>query len=202
MSPGGNIYRGQGTNMSTDRPLRADARKNYETLIKVARSHLSQQGVATSLDAIAKEAGVGAGTLYRHFPDRDHLIFAALNTQGEELRAAVVTIRTSTKGEEQLEEWLITVEKYFSSYHGLPDSLAQALAAGDDTPLAITCHEIIEATGTFLADAQRLNTVRADVTAQELFDATLMIAWLSARVPAHEHGLEAVRNLCRYGYRV
>lgn len=188
--------------MSPDRPLRADARKNYEALITVARDHLSQQGVATSLDAIAKEAGVGAGTLYRHFPDRDHLIFAALNTQGEELRDAAAAIRTSTKEEDQLEEWLIKVEKYFSSYQGLPDFLAQALADGDDTPLAITCHEIIEVTGTFLADAQRLNTARADITGQDLFDATLMIAWLSARVPDHEHGLEAVRNLCRNGYRV
>lgn len=187
--------------MSTDRPLRADAQKNYETLIKIARRHLSQQGVTTSLDAIAKEAGVGAGTLYRHFPDRDHLIFAALNTQGEELREVAVTIRTSTKDEEQLEEWLIEVEKYLSSYHGLPDSLARALADGDDTPLAITCHEIIDATGTFLAEAQRLNIARADVTAQDLFDTTLMIAWLGARVPDHERGLEAVRNLCRHGYR-
>jgi len=188
--------------VSTDRPMRADARKNYETLIKVARNHISQQGVATSLDAIAKEAGVGAGTLYRHFPDRDHLIFAALNTQGEELREAAVTIRASTKEEDQLEEWLIRVEKYFSSYHGLPESLARALADGNDTPLAITCHEIIETTNIFLADAQRLNIARPEVTGQDLFDATLMIAWLGARGSEHNQGLEAVRNLCRNGYRV
>lgn len=188
--------------MSTARPLRADAQKNYDSLIKVARNHLSQQGVATSLDAIAKEAGVGAGTLYRHFPDRDHLIFAALNTQGEELREAAATIRTSTKAEDQLEAWLIEVEKYFSSYHGLPDSLAKALDKGTDTPLAITCQEIIEVTDAFLNDAQELNTARADITAQDLFEATLMIAWLSARVPDQKNGLEAIRNLCRYGYRV
>ncbi|NLZ57095.1 MAG: helix-turn-helix transcriptional regulator [Corynebacterium sp.] len=188
--------------MSTGRPLRADAQKNYDSLIKVARNHLSQQGVSTSLDAIAKEAGVGAGTLYRHFPDRDHLIFAALNTQGEELRETAATIRKSAKVEDQLESWLSEVEKYFSSYHGLPDSLAKALDKGTNTPLAITCHEIIEVTEAFLTEAQQLNIARADVTAQNLFEATLMIAWLSARVPDQGNGLNAVRNLCRYGYRV
>ena len=94
------------------------------------------------------------------------------------------------------------MEKYFSSYHGLPDSLAKALDKGTDTPLAITCQEIIEVTDAFLNDAQELNTARADITAQDLFEATLMIAWLSARVPDQGNGLNAVRNLCRYGYRV
>lgn len=134
--------------MSPGPTTRADARRNYEALIKTARKHLNSQGVTTSLDAIAREAGVGVGTLYRHFPDRDHLIFAALNAQGEE-RTAAELIRSAETGIERLERWLAEVQNYLSSYQGLPDSIAQALESGDKTPLAITCQEIIEITDGF-----------------------------------------------------
>lgn len=86
--------------------MRADARKDYEALVAVARRHLSSDGVLTSLESIAREAGVGLDTLYRHFPDCDHLVFAALNAQGEELRAASAWICSSVADAEQF-EWCL-----------------------------------------------------------------------------------------------
>src|ERR1700730_15683050 len=56
------------------RPQRADARRNYETLIAVARETFATEGVSTSLEEIARKAGVGIGTLYRHFPTRQDLL--------------------------------------------------------------------------------------------------------------------------------
>ncbi|MCG2621242.1 TetR/AcrR family transcriptional regulator [Arthrobacter sp. I2-34] len=187
--------------MSTSRTMRADARKNYEALIKTARKHLSSQGVTTSLDAIAREAGVGVGTLYRHFPDRDHLIFAALNAQGEELRTAADLIRSAETGLERLERWLAQVQNYLSSYQGLPDSIAQALESGDKTPLAITCQEIIEITDGILADAQQEGTVRPGIKGQDLFETTLMTAWLISQEPERQRGLGGVGEILRHGYR-
>lgn len=181
--------------------MRADARKNYEALVEVARRHLTNQGVTTSLEAIAREAGVGVGTLYRHFPDRDHLIFAALNAQGEQLRTASAQIRESTPEVTRLERWLAEVENYLSSYQGLPDSIAHALECGDNSPLAIDCREIITITDEFLTDAQRHGVVRPGVTGQALFESTLMVAWLGSQLPDQNNSLTGVREILRHGYR-
>ena len=187
--------------MPEPRPMRADARKNYQALVEVARHHLTSQGVTTSLEAIAREAGVGVGTLYRHFPDRDHLILAALNAQGEALRAVSAGIRESMPEVARLDRWLAEVEKYLSSYQGLPDSIAQALERGDKSPLAITCQEIIAITDEFLADAQRRGSVRSEVTGQALFETVLMVAWLGSQLPDQDRGPERVRGILRHGYR-
>src|SRR5690554_4798634 len=106
--------------METPQSLRADARRNYEALIRVARKHLRNRGVSTSLEAIAREAGVGVGTLYRHFPDRNHLVFAALNAEAEALRAASEHIREKIREADQLDRWLGELENYLNSYQGLP----------------------------------------------------------------------------------
>lgn len=187
--------------MSAPRAMRADARKNYEALVEVARQHLSSQGVTTSLEAIAREAGVGVGTLYRHFPDRDHLIFAALNAQGEQLRDLSDLIRTTGPEDARLGHWLAEVEKYLGSYQGLPESIAHALECDDTSPLAITCQEIIAITDEFLVDAQRHGGVRSDITGQTLFETTLMVAWLGSQLPNQDHGLDGVRDILRHGYQ-
>jgi AcrR family transcriptional regulator len=186
--------------MTTVRTKRADAQKNYDALITAARAHLSGKGVTASLEAIARDAGVGVGTLYRHFPDRDHLIFAALNAQGAALRTAAERIDTGT-GLERLERWLREVENYLGSYHGLPDSIAQALDCGDKTPLAITCQEVIDITDGFLAGAHRDGAVRAEITGQDLFELVLMIAWLGSQEPERHRGTDRVRAILRNGYQ-
>lgn len=187
--------------MSAPQALRKDARKNRDALVETARRHLSNKGVTASLEAIAREAGVGVGTLYRHFPDRDHLIFAALNARAEELRAAPDAIRESGPESTRLERWLAEVEKYLGSYQGLPGSIAEALECGDKSPLSITCQEIIDLTDEFLTHAHRHGTVRAGVTGQNLFEVTLMAAWLGSQRPDHDHGLGGVHEILRHGYR-
>ena len=188
--------------MSGPRTMRADAQRNHDALVEVARRHLGSRGVSTSLEAIAREAGVGVGTLYRHFPDRDHLLVAALNTPGQQLRATATRIRDSTPAATRLEQWLPEVEHYLSSYQGLPDSIAHALDCGDDSPLTITCQEIIALTDEFLTDTRAHGEVRAGVSGQALFEATLMLAWLGSQVTEDSHGLAGARDILRHGYRV
>jgi AcrR family transcriptional regulator len=70
------------------RPLRADARRNRDRLIEVAKAMFSEGGADTSLEAIAKAAGVGIGTLYRHFPTRDALIESVYRNETQNLAQA------------------------------------------------------------------------------------------------------------------
>jgi AcrR family transcriptional regulator len=70
------------------RKPRTDAQRNRERILEVAKEAFSRRGANASLDDIAKEAGVGAGTLYRHFPTRDALIEAVYRTEVEKLAAA------------------------------------------------------------------------------------------------------------------
>lgn len=183
--------------------MRADARKNYDALVRVARAHLTKRGVSTSLEAIAREAGVGAGTLYRHFPDRDHLVFAALNAQGEQLRSASERIRHIEPPEARLGCWLDELETYLTTYQGLPDSIAQALDHGECSPLAISCQDMVDLTDEFLDAARQHGTARASVTGRDLFHAALTLAWLGSRCP-DEPGeparLDGLRAMLRYGY--
>ena len=73
------------------RKLRSDAQRNRERILGVAKEAFTRHGANASLDDIAKEAGVGAGTLYRHFPSRDALIEAVYRTEVEKLAAAEPT---------------------------------------------------------------------------------------------------------------
>lgn len=196
--------------METVQTMRADARRNYESLIRVASEHLARHGVSTSLEAIAREAGVGVGTLYRHFPDRDHLVVATLNAQGEHLRAESERIRETVPAEHRLDRWLGELEAYLTTFQGLPDSVAQAMDRGECSPLAVTCQEIMGITEEFLVAAQRLGSVRDSVTAQDLVNATLSLAWLSSRCaddadPPNDTGdparADGLRAMLRHGYR-
>ena len=193
----------KGVWVETTTTKRADARKNYDTLVAVARKHLAERGVSTSLEAIAREAGVGAGTLYRHFPDRDHLVFAALNAQGEQLRAAAEAIRDAAPSDARLERWLDELEVYLTTYQGLPESIAHALDHGECSPLAISCREILSITDEFLLTAREHRTVRETVSAHDLFHATLTLAWLSSRCPeqpGEPPRLDGLRAMLRHGY--
>ena len=71
--------------------MRADARKNYDHLLEVARENVAEHGADASLRDIARRAGVGLGTLYRHFPTREALLEALLRTSFDELTAQPTT---------------------------------------------------------------------------------------------------------------
>lgn len=185
--------------MHPSQPMRADARRNYEALIEVARRHLRSRGVSTSLEAIAREAGVGVGTLYRHFPDRNHLVFAALEAEGIELRETAERLRATAPAADRLERWLVELEGYLNSYHGLPDTMAQAVARGE-CPTTVSYQELIGITDEFLADAQEHGTARDWVSGQDLFRATLMLAWLNTQIPESATDLESLRRMIRSGW--
>jgi AcrR family transcriptional regulator len=99
---------------STRKP-RTDAQRNRERILEVARAAFARHGANTSLDDISKEAGVGAGTLYRHFPARDALIEAVYRSEVEKLAAAERRFAETMPPIEALRAWMLLFVDYIET---------------------------------------------------------------------------------------
>jgi AcrR family transcriptional regulator len=91
----------------TDRKPRADAQRNRERVLEVAKQEFTRVGANASLEDIAKKAGVGPGTLYRHFPTREDLLVAVYRSEVEKLAAAERTLADREAPVEALRAWLL-----------------------------------------------------------------------------------------------
>jgi AcrR family transcriptional regulator len=100
---------------STRRKPRTDALRNRERILEVAKQAFTRSGANASLDDIAKEAGVGAGTLYRHFPTRDALIEAVYRTEVEKLAAAERKFTEARPPIEALRAWMLLFVDYIAT---------------------------------------------------------------------------------------
>ncbi|MFZ0478725.1 MAG: TetR/AcrR family transcriptional regulator [Terriglobales bacterium] len=97
------------------RKPRTDAQQNRERILEVAKEAFTRSGANASLDDIAKEAGVGPGTLYRHFPTRDALIEAVYRTEVEKLAAAEKKFSASLPPIEALRAWMLLFVDYIAA---------------------------------------------------------------------------------------
>jgi len=95
------------TSEFTDRKPRADAQRNRERILEVAKEEFTRAGANASLEEIAKKAGVGPGTLYRHFPTREELLVAVYRSEMEKLAAAERTLADTLPPVEALRAWLL-----------------------------------------------------------------------------------------------
>jgi AcrR family transcriptional regulator len=144
-----------------ERPMRADARRNRELLVAAARKVFSEQGAAASMEAIAKEAGVGVGTLYRHFPSRLDLVEAVYQTDVEELWETAQRVA-------ELEPWP-AVEAFFDAFlryartkKTFLDELHQAFEKNPD--LRSRARGLIESSFDLVIDrAKQAGAVRDDI---------------------------------------
>lgn len=162
------------------RTLRADAQRNREALLLAAESAFGERGTAASLEEIAQLAGVGIGTLYRHFPTRQALVEALVHDRaldlihfGEELFAADDPFAA-------LEMWLTASVRHAMAYRGLAESLVEASCASDG-PLAATCVQQEAVVGTLLKRAQDAGLVRPEVSTEDVIDLASSIAWVTER---------------------
>src|SRR5215472_14482324 len=117
---------------STPRPVRADARQNYARLIAPAATSISELGPNVSLEEVAKRAGVGIGTLYRHFPNRQALLEAVYRDQVTALAAQARELQTTMPPAEALPLWLHSMLTNNLTMRGLKE----ALMAGEVSPLS------------------------------------------------------------------
>src|SRR5580704_5991809 len=110
---------------TASRKPRTDAQRNRERILEVAKEAFTRSGANASLDDIAKEAGVGAGTLYRHFPTRDALVEAVYRTEVEKLAAAERKFSDVMPPVDALRAWMLL----FVDYIGTKQIIAPALNA-------------------------------------------------------------------------
>jgi AcrR family transcriptional regulator len=115
----------------TDRVLRADAQHNHDRLLDVAANAFARDGADTSLKAIAKDAGVGIGTLYRRFPTRDDLIEATYRNETARLSERASELLSSLTPLQAMREWMEGFVDYMLTKHGMAEALPAILAAQD-----------------------------------------------------------------------
>ncbi len=105
------------------RKPRTDAQRNRERILEVAKQAFTRSGANTSLDDVARDAGVGAGTLYRHFPTRDALIEAVYRTEVEKLAAAERKFSDAMRPVEALRAWMLLFVDYIAAKHIIAPAL-------------------------------------------------------------------------------
>ncbi|WP_169514918.1 TetR/AcrR family transcriptional regulator [Humibacter albus] len=160
--------------------MRADAQRNYDHIIEVAGSAFTEHGVLTSLDDIACRAGVGPGTLYRHFPTRDCLIAAALSGSLDQLEALAERLQASDDPGAALDEWMLALANHLRTYDNLPESIAESFRTSD-SPLRNTCRPLTSATSALVERAKEAGVLRDDVDYRDLFALVSSVAWASQR---------------------
>jgi AcrR family transcriptional regulator len=149
---------------------RADAVRNREKLLDAALDTFAEAGTNASLEAIAKRAGVGIGTLYRHFPTRDALVEAAYRSEVDHLCAAADELLAEHPPDAALAEWTERWIGYTATKRGMADAL-NAVVAGGSAVRAETRTQIVAAIERMLQAGIAAGTLRADLTADDVMRA-------------------------------
>jgi AcrR family transcriptional regulator len=125
----------------TDRPLRADARRNRERLLEAAAAELARKGADASLEEIARKAGVAIGTLYRHFPTREALFVAVHHGEMTRVAGQAGELLARHEPAEALRLWMATFTGFMTAKHGMASAFRMVLAPGrtPSRPCAVPC---------------------------------------------------------------
>ena len=157
----------EGSAAEAARPLRADARRNYERLVEAARKVFAEQGAGASMEAIAKQAGVGVGTLYRHFPRRIDLVEAVWRDDVDLLVGSAEARLTELEPWAALEAWLLAYVDYGRTKRVFLNELHEAFEKNPDMKVA-SRDLITVAADRVLKRAQEAGAARVDVDGADL----------------------------------
>jgi AcrR family transcriptional regulator len=184
---------------SATRPLRADAQRNRDRLLEVAVRAFSHDGADAPLDAIAKEAGVGIGTLYRHFPTREALVDAAYRNELARLCDATGQLLQSAPPDIALRTWMDRFVDYMTTKRGMADALRAVIASGGN-PYAQSRDRLTGAITALLTAGVEARTIRSDVEPGDVL-AGLSGVSLAAGEPAQREQASRLLNLLMDGLR-
>jgi AcrR family transcriptional regulator len=157
------------------RKPRADGQRNRDHLLAVAKAVFMRDGTGINLDEVAKQAGLGVGTLYRHFPTRDALIEAVYRAEVEALAAAATRLSQSHPPLEALRQWM----GMFVDYIATKNLIAPALNAmvGGPSEWYAASGDLIKATiRTLVGRAAEAGDIRSDIDPMDLFRALVGVA--------------------------
>ena len=148
-----------GTDIQLQRPKRADARRNYDKLVAAARAAFTEDGTSAPLEDVAERAGVGIGTLYRHFPTRQALLEAVYVDEVEAMARAADDLSELAPWD-ALSQWLHQYVGFAATKRALNEALMET---DPDSNVLLTCRTAIAGAGTALVErAQHAGVVRAD----------------------------------------
>jgi AcrR family transcriptional regulator len=179
------------------RPKRADARRNYEKVLTAAREAFAEGGESTALEEIARRAGVGIGTLYRHFPNRQALLEALYVGEVEQVCRSAAALEDADPWE-ALSGWFERLIAYIATKQALAHELLNYLDR--DAELFKICRvSLFEAGEPLLTRAQEAGVVRPDVSIGEVIQMVMGIAKIPATDPRqNQHILRVALDGLRY----
>jgi AcrR family transcriptional regulator len=160
---------------SVDRKPRSDAQRNRERILEVAKEAFTRSGANASLDDIAKQAGVGPGTLYRHFPTRDNLLEAVYRTEVEKLAAAERKFAETLPPIEALRAWLLLFVDYIATKQIIAPAL-NTLAGGPSKLFEASYAQVWEAIRALVKRAMKSGDIRKDLDPIDLLRALVGVA--------------------------
>ncbi|MER8156643.1 TetR family transcriptional regulator [Streptomyces sp. NPDC094472] len=167
------------------RPLRADAQRNREKILSAAVRVFAEEGLDAHLERIAKEAGVGTGTLYRNFATRELLIEAAYRNELARLCDAAPELLAALPPREAMRAWLGRFMDYANAKLGMADALRGVVASGVN-PYAQSHEMIQDALSRLMDAAAAAGVIRSDISATDVFAALTGIALASGKPEQRE----------------
>jgi AcrR family transcriptional regulator len=153
-----------------ERPVRADARRNLDLLLKAALDVFATSGVDAPVREIAEKAGVGVGTVYRHFPQRSDLIKAVVRNEVDACAGSAATLAAEYEPGEALSRWMQRFADFIMAKRGLAAALHSGNPAYEALPIYFDQHMIPALQG-LLDRAVAVGAARGDVEASELIRA-------------------------------
>jgi AcrR family transcriptional regulator len=166
---------GSATNL---RKPRADAVRNRERVLEAAKAVFSAGGPDASLEAVARRAGVGIGTLYRHFPTREALFEAVYRREVEQLGELAEQLKREPQPVEALRRWLRSNVEFVATKKGMSTALALAAHGKSSELIAFSFERLTKAVGALLDRAVAAGEIRADVSAEDLLRALIGMCYL------------------------
>jgi AcrR family transcriptional regulator len=162
--------------------LRADARQNHARLITAATTAFAEKGADAPLEDIARRAGVGIGTLYRHFPSRLDLQAAVFRSQVGTVCGQGDALLETASPEQAFAGWMRALAAYLVTKRGLSHALIEAV--GVESELISSCWMAMrETTERLLANGQRAGVIRTDVTATDVMRLVHGVSVSSEKAP-------------------
>jgi AcrR family transcriptional regulator len=187
---------------SPSRPLRADAQRNIDVLLEAAKAVFATSGVDAPVREIATRAGVGVGTIYRHFPHRSDLVAAVFRREVDACAAAAKTLSRAHEPDEALARWLSRYASFVATKRGLAAAVHSGDATFDALPGYFRDH-LGPALQSLLTDAATAGKIRDDVSPGDLLRAVANLCVPSTQEGAghNQRMIALLLDGLRYGAR-
>jgi AcrR family transcriptional regulator len=181
------------------RALRADASRNRETVLVAATRAFASSETEPSMRAIAREAGVGIATLYRHFPTREALVDAVYHDQVERLTVGARELLEQLPPAEAMRQWMDLFGDWLMTKYGMIGTLLAMIESGE-IALAQTRAELLDVITTILDAGRTAGDLRADISAEDIA-ASLLGVFTVAGQPGQRDQADRLLNLLMDGLR-